>query len=112
MEVESPLWAMLLLTVALTSMAVLQFMPGPCVLVVYVDAGGRIQCFFYSDINFSQGTFQLVNASIGTFCNKNLIRVRANKVVKITQILGQLGTLKRCIWFRGTLCTKQNASFS
>lgn len=69
---ESPLCAMLQQTVTLTSMAVLQFMPGrPYVFLFYVDAGGRIQCiFFYSGINFSQGAFQLVNASIGSFCNQ------------------------------------------
>lgn len=87
-------------TVTLTSMAVLQLMPGhPGVLIFYIDAGGRIQSiFFHIDISFSQGTFQLVKASIGTFCNKSLMKVRANKMVAITG-----GILKMSVSFRGTL---------
>lgn len=89
-------------------MAVLQFMPGhPCVHIFYVNAGGRIRCIFlYGGIDFSQGTFQLVNASIGTFCNKSLMRVRANKVVAVAHILGQQGIIKRCVRFGGTLWDK------
>jgi hypothetical protein len=95
-------------------MAVLQLMPGhPCVLIFYVDAGGRIQCiFFYSDIHFSQGTFQLVNASIGTFCNKNLMRVRATKVVSITQILDQQASSKGGSVLGEPYGPEQNSSFS
>jgi len=58
--------------VALTGMAVLQFAPGsPSILISYVGTKRRIQDIFSnSDITFSQGTFQLVDASIRTFCHK------------------------------------------
>jgi hypothetical protein len=70
-------------------MAVLEFMPSQSRIIrICSNSKGRIQCpFFNSDIAFSQGTFQLVNAPISTFCNKNPRKARANKIWAIAWIL-------------------------
>lgn len=64
----------------LTGVAVLQLMPGSrSVLVSSTGAKRRIQCPVPNgDVTFFQGTFQLVNASIRTFCN-NVMKVRPVK---------------------------------
>lgn len=62
-------------------MAVLQFMPGsPSVLISYTGTKRRIQhIFLNSGLAFSQDTFQLMNASIRTFWNNNMMKIQASE---------------------------------
>lgn len=65
------------LTLTLTRMAVLQFVPGSAsVFISFIGAERRIlRIFPNSDRTFFQGAFQVENAWIRTFCN-NMMKVR------------------------------------
>lgn len=61
-------------------MAVLQFVPGhPRVLIFYttITCGTR-RLFPNGDITFPQGTLQLVNASVRTLYNNNMMSLDGN----------------------------------